>query len=166
MKEDLYNKQIEYYRKIIALDPHELESWEKMGRIYENLGDYDKALVCLEIAANLAPYDIDILIKTGDIYTMKNDYNKSIEFYEKAINTAPDQAAKRKIPLIESYKRAIELNSDDINLWLNLGYAYELKKNYAGALECYEKALQINPNDAMARFKWHEAHENIKKKID
>jgi len=43
-----------------------------------------------------------------------------------------------------------------------MGYAYEYKKQPDEAFNCYEKALQINPNDPLARFKWHEAYEKRK----
>jgi len=36
---------------------------------------------------------------------------------------------------------------------------YEYKKEPEKAIECYEKALQIDPTNALARFKWNQAFE-------
>jgi len=157
-----YNKKIEYHKNVLSLDPYDLDTWEHLGIIYEELGEHEKALVCFEKATEIAPYDINLLINIGNIYNTKKEYDKALDFYEKAINIAPDHAIRKNIPIIETYKKMLEFRPDDINLWINMGYAYEYKKQPDEAFNCYEKALQLNPNDALARFKWHEAYEKRK----
>jgi tetratricopeptide (TPR) repeat protein len=158
-KEEDYNKKIEYYKNVLSLDPYDLDTWEHLGIIYEELGEHEKALVCFEKATEIAPYDINLLINIGNIYNIKKEYDKALEFYEKAIDTAPDHAIRKDIPIIETYKKILEIRPDDINLWINMGYAYEYKKQPDEAFNCYEKALRINPNHPLARYKWHEVYE-------
>ena len=161
-QKDDYDKKIEYYKNVLSLDPYDLDTWEHLGIIYEELSEHEKALVCFEKATEIAPYDINLLINIGNIYNKKKEYDKALDFYEKAINIAPDHAIRKEIPIIETYKKIIENRPDDITLWINMGYAYEYKKQPDEAFNCYEKALQINPNDALARFKWHEAYDKRK----
>jgi len=157
-KEEVNNKKIENYRNILSLDPYNLEAWEGLAIIYEANEEYEKALVCYEKATEIAPYDIDLWINVGNLYIAKKDYESAIEYYEKAINLAPDHAIRKNIPLIKSYKKVLETKPDDINVWINMGYAYEYNKQYDEAVNCYEKALQIDPNNALARLKFLEAH--------
>ena len=76
---------------------------------------------------------------------------------EKAINIAPDHAIRKEIPLIKCYKIVLEKKPEDVDMWINLGYAYEYNKQHDVAANCYEKALQIDPNNALARHKWMES---------
>ena len=43
-----------------------------------------------------------------------------------------------------------------------MGFAYENKEEYDKAIECYEKALKIDPNDIKFLFNIGKAHEHIK----
>ncbi|MHA1525685.1 MAG: tetratricopeptide repeat protein, partial [Promethearchaeota archaeon] len=112
-----------------------------------------KALVCYEKAVELAPYDVDLWISMGNAYCAHDELRSGIESYEKAINIAPDIAIKRDIPIIECYRKVLKSTHDDPDLWINLGYVYEYKKEPERAAECYEKALQIDPTNALARYK-------------
>ena len=159
---EAHDKKIENYRNILSLDPYSLEAWEGLAILYEENEEYDKALVCYEKATEIAPYDIDLWINVGNLYAAKNEYVSAIEFYEKAINIAPDHAIRKKIPLIKSYKKVLEKKPDDVDLWINMGYAYEYNKQYDEAINCYEKALQIDPNNALARLKYFSIAENKK----
>ncbi|MFX1444695.1 MAG: tetratricopeptide repeat protein [Promethearchaeota archaeon] len=159
-KEELNAKKIENYRNILSLDPYNLEAWEGLALIYGANEEYEKALVCYEKATEIAPYDIDLWLNVGNLYAAKKDYESAIEYYEKAINLAPDHAIRKNIPLIKSYKKVLEVKQDDINIWMNMGYAYEYNKEYDEALNCYEKALEIDPNNSLARYKFFFLTEN------
>ncbi|TFG08383.1 MAG: tetratricopeptide repeat protein [Promethearchaeota archaeon] len=158
--EDLIRFQIENHEKILSIDPYNVDSWEKIGKLYEDLEEYDKAIESLEKATELAPYDTDLWVEIGNTYYLRKKYKGAVKFYEKAIDIAPDKVKSKldKIPIIESYKKLIETNQDDPKLWINLGYIYEYKNDKKEALKCYEEALRIDPNNALARYKWNEAH--------
>lgn len=152
-----------FYKNIIGLDPYDLDGWEGLGNFYAENKEYDKALVCYEKSVELAPYDVDLWINMGNSYTAKKDYNNAIKCYEKAINIAPDHAIRRKIPIIEIYKKVIDLNPDDVDLWINMGYVYEYKKEQNKAIDCFEKALEVDPTNALARYKFNKAYEEKNK---
>ncbi|MFX0073628.1 MAG: tetratricopeptide repeat protein [Candidatus Hermodarchaeota archaeon] len=155
-KKDLIEIQIESYQKIVSLDPYDVDSWEQIGKLYEEIEDYDKAIEFFEKATEVAPYDTDLWIEIGNTYYLRKKYKAAIKFYEKAINIAPDKVRPNidKIPVVKSYKKLIEANPENAQLWINLGYIHEYKKEKEKALNCYENALQIDPNNALARMKY------------
>ena len=48
------------------------------------------------------------------------------------------------------WKKAIELNPDDANAYINLGIAYGEQNNYTKAIQSYEKAIELKPDYALA----------------
>ncbi len=45
-------------------------------------------------------------------------------------------------------EKAIQLNPKDAGAYFNLGLVHKKTKNYQKAIECYEKAIQMDPNYA------------------
>jgi len=156
--DSLYEKMIKIYKNIIGIDPYDLDGWEGLGDFYYGIKDYDKALVCYEKAVELASFDVDLWIKRGNSFAAIKEYKSATECYEKAIDIAPNQAISKNIPIIKSYEKLIEKDPKDVNLWINLGYVYEYMNNLDKAFECYEKALEIDPTHALARYKWNELY--------
>ncbi|MEL7408761.1 MAG: tetratricopeptide repeat protein, partial [Cyanobacteria bacterium J06558_2] len=53
---------------------------------------------------------------------------------------------------IESYDRAIELNSDEYKTWNNRGISLDELGKYELAIESYDRAIELNPNDDLSYF--------------
>ncbi|MCG4585325.1 tetratricopeptide repeat protein, partial [Anaerosalibacter bizertensis] len=51
---------------------------------------------------------------------------------------------------IKNYEKVIELDPLDDIAYNNMGYTYFKMKEYEKALKCYDKAIQINPNNKYA----------------
>ena len=64
----------------------------------------------------------------GNNYSKNKEYNKAIESYEKAI----------------------KINSEYPSAYYNLGITYRKNKEYNKAIESYAKAIKINPEDSSA----------------
>jgi len=45
-------------------------------------------------------------------------------------------------------ERAAAQTPDDVNIYRELGYAYEVSKQYAKALGAYQKGAELAPSDA------------------
>ncbi|MHA1147719.1 MAG: tetratricopeptide repeat protein [Promethearchaeota archaeon] len=50
----------------------------------------------------------------------------------------------RKKDTKNAYKRALELDSNDMNTWMNLGHLYLEENKYNKALASYKKAIEID----------------------
>ena len=66
------------------------------------------------------------LFKQGKSYYIDNNYEEAIR----------------------CFKKAVELNANEANIWHWLGNSYNQNGNYEEAIRCLEKAVELNPNDA------------------
>jgi hypothetical protein len=58
--------------------------------------------------------------------------------------TTPDPVALKEL---EKYKKSIEKNPQDSQAWRDLGVVYFRSGHNAEALQCFEQALRLRPND-------------------
>ncbi len=72
----------------------------------------------------------------------KEFYNKGIDFYKQG---KYDQAG-------EEFKKAIELNPNDVYALYGLGNTYYCKAKYDDAVKIYTKAININPDYAKVHY--------------
>ena len=99
------------------------EYYEK-GVAYQNDGHYSKALICYDAATKLG-LSIDNIVS----------YNIGISY----LNTgAYDEAIKWLL-----------LNPNDAEAYCGLGSAYYSKKDYAQAIEWFEMAIKLKPDNAI-----------------
>jgi len=48
---------------------------------------------------------------------------------------------------IAAYQKAIEINPEKEEAYLNMGYVYDSLKKYKEAIVAYQKAIEINPEN-------------------
>ena len=145
-----YNQAIDVYNKLIAMAPN-------MPDLYSNLA-YQTAYV-------LTPEDIDIYVNLGSAFYDKEDYNNALAVYRQALELQPYNP---KIhcnlgflywgkgdteEAIKSYELAIKYNKSYDIAFNNLGVIYldDLGK-VTKAIELFRKAVEVNPNYALAHF--------------
>ena len=68
-------------------------------------------------------------------------------WFQKGYNAGMNGEYNAEISL---YLKAIELNPDYANAYINLGIAYGKQDNYTKAIQMWEKAIELNPDDADA----------------
>ncbi|CAF0951715.1 unnamed protein product [Didymodactylos carnosus] len=112
-------------------------TYNNMGLVYKNQGDYEKALKyyekSLEIKLiSLPPNHPDIATtynNIGLVYDNQGDYEKALKYYEKDL----------EISLI-----SLPPNHPDIaTTYNNMGLVYKNQGDYEKALKYYEKSLEI-----------------------
>jgi len=96
--------------------------------------------------------------KTGDQLYKKGMVNKSLEYYEKILELQPYNsiihfkigticAIKKDFSVAEKhYKEALAVKSDFDDSWFNLALLYKNTGNRSGAIECFERYLNISPS--------------------
>ena len=69
------------YEQVIKDEPQNHEAWDLLGILYTQVGQYDKALECLQKAIDIKPlpFYIENLAK---MYFKKEDFQKAVELYE------------------------------------------------------------------------------------
>ncbi len=75
-----------------------------------------------------------------------------MHFFQKSVELDPKNQETWKLPIFETYDALIKKDSNDVVAWVNKGNMYAYKKEIENAVKCYEKAFEIDPNDALARY--------------
>ncbi len=120
-----YQESITALEQAVKLKPGFVAAWNNLSVVYRKLKQPEKALVAINKAIKLQP-------KNPNLYNQKCVVLNSLERYteaEVAINKA-----------IEIAPRAA--------FYINRGNLYQEHKKWELALSSYDKAIQVNPNDA------------------
>jgi tetratricopeptide (TPR) repeat protein len=144
--------------RIIKLDEDVYEAWELRGQTYAKKGKYNEACVCLNMAIDLHPASVAALNGVGDLCYEAENYLRAAEFYESSLEVNKEQLGvlfryatslcmldrwMESIPLLERYTSSV---SDDARGWNNLGVVLREKGEVTRAIECYKKALEVDPS--------------------
>ena len=144
--------------RIVDIDEDIYEAWELRGTTYAKRGKYNEACVCLNMAIDLHPASVTALNAVGDLCYKAENYRQAVEFYESSLKVNGQQPEvlfkhgtalwflerwAESIPLLEQY---VSIVPDDPRGWNNLGVVLREKGEVTRALECYKKALHLDPS--------------------
>ncbi|NWY56885.1 TMTC1 protein, partial [Chionis minor] len=118
---------------ILNEDAECLECYRLLSAIYSKQEHYAKALEAIEKALHLKPKDPKVI---SELFFTKGNQLREQNLLDKAF---------------ESYKRAVELNPDQAQAWMNMGGIEHIKGSYITARGYYEKALQLVPNSKLLK---------------
>ena len=178
-----FDSAISNYQTAITLNPN--KNWtsviaQTMGFVYqENKSDPDAAISAYQTAYVLTPEDIDIYVNLGSAFYDKEDYNNALAVYRQALELQPHNA---KIhcnlgflywgkgdteEAIKSYELAIKYNNKYDIAYNNLGVIYlDDLGRVNKAIELFRKAVETNPNYALAHFNLARAISIIGDKVE
>ncbi|PKM92770.1 MAG: hypothetical protein CVU80_01610 [Elusimicrobia bacterium HGW-Elusimicrobia-4] len=131
----IYNKKpedaISAYEKILSTEPANKQALYNLGVLYSETGKYEKAILYFEKFLQIAPDSSDVYVSIGILYS-KLDRPVEAELY---------------------LKKAAEIDGNSVIPLFALAGIYEEKKDYALAIELYDKLLKILPDDAELAMK-------------
>jgi len=141
------------------------------GMVLANRGKSELALQVLEKARNLIDWDPELWNNFGVVYWNKGELEKAIEMYERGLTLSPQYAVvlanlgvaetslalkRREASLLvkaeEHFKKAIEYDSSSVAAYNGLGAVYRLFGNLEAAVDCWQKAISLDPNHPHALF--------------
>ncbi|MCW3130787.1 MAG: tetratricopeptide repeat protein [Methanophagales archaeon] len=125
--EGKFEKAIEYYDKILAIEPS-WEAWNNKGNALRQLGKFDEALHCLEEALKLNPEGLEAWHGKANVLIDLNKAEEGLSCYDKALKLHPEDS-----------KKAMILSEKGVLL------AYMGKERDAD--ECLQVALALNPQN-------------------
>lgn len=155
---EAYRKNRQYPQAKLHLEnalsakPDYADALVNLGNLYWNLDDQDKAIEYYRKAIALDSSFPEAHANLGNVLRKKRDFATAIDHFKKAIALRPAYAdAWNNLGLtygdlgeqekaMQAFKHAISLNEKHPEAWANLGGSLYLKKNYAKALDCVEKA--------------------------
>ncbi|MFT8352515.1 tetratricopeptide repeat protein [Clostridium saccharoperbutylacetonicum] len=155
-----YEKALECYKEVLALDPENRTINNSIGEMYDALDDYDKALDYynkqIEIEKGAYYY-----LNRGLLYARNGKFDEAEDDYRCAIELEPENPhgynslgylyerkneAEKSIPY---YKQAIEADADkrDLRFYRNIIACYKKLDEEKLALEYYDKAIEDYADD-------------------
>jgi len=161
------DQAIDYVNRAIALDPHNIDAYERLCEIALGAGDEKKALQSLDRATEIKSDDPVFWARLGKLYASivfkpdrppkPEELARVNDIFKKAADRAGDDAAalkdvadyyastqqiKEAIPL---YLRLLELEPDDINAREKLATGFVLTNQREKAVEMLEAIIKEHP---------------------
>lgn len=140
------------------------DAYIDLSRIYESQGLEQDAQASLETGHENNPENYGIMVNYGFLLVKLGQLGRGIEFLQKAlekVNTDPDVwthlgiafTIKREYQKAQEYfEKALSLDKTDAFIYSNMGFLYYSVFLQTGtmednnrALECYQKAIEIDP---------------------
>lgn len=152
-------------QKLIHSDWGNNDAWTcyRIGEAYNNLADYQTALLYFQQATQLAPFNLEFLNKYGNTLLNLQHPNEAITVYltilkedEKYVpaitNLGFAYLISGKIEQTEDlYAKAFKLNPDYEPLLLNIVGLYIYKKQFSQAKKLLSEILRKNPSHPQAK---------------
>ena len=154
---NLYEKAINEYEKVLGIDPGHIRAWNNKGYALIQLGKYEEALEALEEALIIDQEYAIAWTNKGDALMGLGQYNEAIKAYKRAINIDPENAiawnnkgyALNQIgqyqEAIEVLDKALKIDPEFAYAWNNKGYALNELERYEEAIKALDKAINNNP---------------------
>ena len=135
------DQAIDYANRAIALDPHNIDAYERLCEIALASGDEKKALQSLDRAAAIRNDDPVFWARLGKLYA-------SIVFKSDR-PPKPDETAR----VNEIFKKAAEHAGDDPAVLKDVADYYASTQQIKEAIPLYLRLLELEPDDTNAREK-------------
>lgn len=124
-------KALEYYEKVLKIQPGLIEVYCNLGNMYlDDPDNIDKAVNYFEMYLEKKPKDIVVYYNYIKALEMKKQYQKAFDAYNKIISFKPNAA----------------------KAYVGLGNLFLMQNKKEEAIEYFEMATQINPNNKAAVF--------------
>ncbi len=156
-----YDKAIQEYSKVIALDPTSKEAYCNRGIARDFVGDHNGAINDFDEAIRLDPKEAEFYVKRGSSYLLnKEDYTAAIRDFDEAIRLKPTWAEAHMsrgfawwsrgeyAKAVRDYDEAIRLDPNDAGFYSFRGDAWRDMKNYAKAIRDYDEAIRLDSKKA------------------
>ncbi|MFN2507770.1 MAG: tetratricopeptide repeat protein [Chthoniobacterales bacterium] len=132
---------LKYANQAIALNPEEIDAYQRIYEIELTRGDAKKALLALDQAAKVPSKNPGFWIRLGKLYA-------SILFDG---NTEPRPEDLRRVNAV--FKRAAETAGDDSGVIKDVADYFAASQQIQEAIPLYLKVLELQPEDSNAREK-------------
>jgi tetratricopeptide (TPR) repeat protein len=152
------------FAQALELDPQLLPAWLNLAELRRKQGQVEEAIAAYRQAAQVHPAEAAIFNNLGNLYRDQGRYNQAIECYRHVVTLAPGLAeghfnlgsvqrlAEAFAPAMASLIEAIRLKPAYADAWNNLALTCKNIGDIERALTCFNRALQIDPELAVARW--------------
>ena len=174
---DILKLAIEQFSQIARLEPDNIDDHLLLGRLYIIDKDYLKAEGEFKAARRIQPDSEEAVINLAYLYNEEGDNKKAVDI----LQSLPDAARSGKLyavlgytyeqqkdykQAIGSYKRAIDIDKDNLDAQRGLASSLLGDNQIDAALEQYKQVADSDPQDAQAYLKMSEIYRREGKYTD
>ena len=160
---------IEQYEQMVKIEPDNVDNHLLLGRLYLRNNDLQRAENEFKIAVKLQPDSEEAVTTLAYLYNEEGDTNRAAQ----VLASIPDAARSAKLysalgytyeqqkqykNAIDAYKRAIELDRDNLDAIRGLAQNLMNDGQTNAALEQYKIIADANPEDAQTYLKMAEIY--------
>jgi tetratricopeptide (TPR) repeat protein len=159
---------VNYYNQVIEIRPDFWEAWYERGLVLESLGLYVEAIASYDralVTSSRSAANVEIRYhRANALQYGLGEYEVAINCYDQVIQVKPTHALawlhrgnaqlyglKQPEAALHSYEQSLWNNPEDAIAWRNRGTALVELAHYPEAITAYDRALQIQPDDQVAR---------------
>src|SRR3984957_10205201 len=160
---------IEQYEQIVAIEPNNVDDHLLLGRLYRLNNDLQKAEGELKTAVKIDPNSEEAVTTLAILYTDEGDTARALQVLSSipdasrsaklysALGTAYEQRKEYK-NAIDAYKKAIQLDRDNLDAIRGLAENLLNDGQTDAALEQYKVIADANPEDAQTYLRMAEIY--------
>ena len=165
------NKDREHLQGLVRDNPH---NYIEISLDYANAGLWDEAytLISIYTQESKKPYPITLYCQGWYAYQLDNN-EQALRAFELAAKQPPDFCFPNRIEEVTALKKAIEINTTDVNAFYFLGNFFYANKCYDDAINYWESGQMIKfghagiaRNLALAYFNKLDKHEEALKQME
>jgi len=171
---DILGRAIEQFEKITELAPKDVESKVTLGWLYRANSDYSKAEAVLKQALALQPESEEALTTLAFLYTDTSQLNAAVELLQKVTSKNPNprlfaalasayEQARDYENAVKAYRRALELDKDNVDYLRGLGQNLLFNEQYEEALVPYQQVAAADPQDGSAFLRLGQIYRQLHK---
>lgn len=161
--EGKYELALTYFNKALKIDPYYTKVYNNRALIYQQRGQYDKALEDFDTVSEISPSAATYYNK-GRLYIQIKQYEEALDEFNNAIETNPVYANAYNgrgtaheymgeyTEALYDFNKALELDPNLKIVYYQKGRLNFKLKRYDSALADLNKMLETNPNFAFAYF--------------
>jgi len=151
-----YDEAIQDLQKALSMDSTNVQYLHVLADVYLDYYKSREALETMEKAAVLYPTKIPTLLKLSEFQVILKKYQESMRTIDRVLQIDPQNAdaylmfglnfkeQKDTVRAINSFQKAVELNPDLIDAWINLGQLHAGLGNKIAA-RYFDNAILIDP---------------------
>ncbi len=154
-----YPQAREELEKALQMEPRNTKALFELGVVYQDIEETDKALSTFQTVLKLPAAPVEVYNRISNILFQQEDRQAAVDLLRQAVTQDPlnpklqyylgNAYRKQKTDgkAIESYIKAIQLDSDMAEPHFNLGMIYLNRKQVNDAILQFREVVRIRPED-------------------
>ncbi|EPQ65717.1 Subunit of the Anaphase-Promoting Complex-Cyclosome [Blumeria graminis f. sp. tritici 96224] len=152
-----YDKALVSYRSGMAADKRHYNAWYGVARVYEKLGEYEKAFTHFSVASSINPTNAVLICCIGSVLEKQKKPQQALQYFTRATELAPRSAltrfkVARTLMSIGEHDKALaelmilkDIAPEEAMVHFLLGKLYKGLKQKGLAVRHFTIALNLDP---------------------